>query len=114
MLVVLPGGGGGGLAGVAPGRENSHKKDREGPGRAREGAGRLAAGKGMRGDERRKEPTQGRCAEPGWQRWQAGYYAAGYYYVAGIDAGTILASDCLQQQEAELAVTPRPGSVTAG
>jgi len=39
----------------------------------------------------------------GWLRWQAGYD-----YVAGIDADTILAPDCLQQLEAELAVTPRP------
>jgi biofilm PGA synthesis N-glycosyltransferase PgaC len=43
-----------------------------------------------------------------WQRWQAGYD-----YVAGIDADTILAPDCLQQLEAELAVTPRPGGVMA-
>ena len=44
----------------------------------------------------------------GWLRWQAGYD-----YVAGIDADTILAPDCLQQLEAELAVTPRPGGVMA-
>ena len=44
----------------------------------------------------------------GWARWQAGYD-----YVAGIDADTILAPDCLQQLEAELAVTPRPGGVMA-
>ena len=43
-----------------------------------------------------------------WSRWQAGYD-----YVAGIDADTILAPDCLQQLEAELAVTPRPGGVMA-
>jgi biofilm PGA synthesis N-glycosyltransferase PgaC len=43
-----------------------------------------------------------------WLRWQAGYD-----YVAGIDADTILAPDCLQQLEAELAVTPRPGGVMA-
>jgi biofilm PGA synthesis N-glycosyltransferase PgaC len=43
-----------------------------------------------------------------WNRWQAGYD-----YVAGIDADTILAPDCLQQLEAELAVTPRPGGVMA-
>jgi cellulose synthase/poly-beta-1,6-N-acetylglucosamine synthase-like glycosyltransferase len=44
----------------------------------------------------------------GWLRWQAGYD-----YVAGIDADTILAPDCLAQLEAELAVTPRPGGVMA-
>jgi biofilm PGA synthesis N-glycosyltransferase PgaC len=44
----------------------------------------------------------------GWLRWQAGYD-----YVAGIDADTILAPDCLQQLEAELAITPRPGGVMA-
>src|SRR5580698_7891204 len=44
----------------------------------------------------------------GWARWQAGYD-----YVAGIDADTILAPDCLAQLEAELAVTPRPGGVMA-
>ncbi|MFY9930939.1 MAG: glycosyltransferase family 2 protein [Streptosporangiaceae bacterium] len=33
--------------------------------------------------------------------------------MAGIDADTILAPDCLQQLEAELAVTPRPGGVMA-
>jgi biofilm PGA synthesis N-glycosyltransferase PgaC len=44
----------------------------------------------------------------GWLRWQAGYD-----YVAGIDADTILAPDCLQQLEAELAVTARPGGVMA-
>jgi biofilm PGA synthesis N-glycosyltransferase PgaC len=43
-----------------------------------------------------------------WLRWQAGYD-----YVAGVDADTILAPDCLQQLEAELAVTPRPGGVMA-
>jgi poly-beta-1,6-N-acetyl-D-glucosamine synthase len=43
-----------------------------------------------------------------WNRWQAGYD-----YVAGIDADTILAPDCLQQLEAELAVTSRPGGVMA-
>ena len=43
-----------------------------------------------------------------WVRWQVGYD-----YVAGIDADTILASDCLQQLEADLAVTLRPGGVTA-
>jgi cellulose synthase/poly-beta-1,6-N-acetylglucosamine synthase-like glycosyltransferase len=43
-----------------------------------------------------------------WRRWQAGYD-----YVAGIDADTILAPDCLQQLEAELSVTPRPGGVMA-
>jgi biofilm PGA synthesis N-glycosyltransferase PgaC len=43
-----------------------------------------------------------------WLRWQAGYD-----YVAGIDADTILAPDCLQQLEAELAVTARPGGVMA-
>ena len=44
----------------------------------------------------------------GWSRWQAGYD-----YVAGIDADTILAPDCLQQLETELAVTPRAGGVMA-
>src|SRR5580658_4485805 len=44
----------------------------------------------------------------GWHRWQAGYD-----YIAGIDADTILAPDCLQQLETELAVTPRPGGVMA-
>jgi poly-beta-1,6-N-acetyl-D-glucosamine synthase len=44
----------------------------------------------------------------GWLRWQAGYD-----YVAGIDADTIVAPDCLQQLEAELAITPRPGGVMA-
>jgi membrane glycosyltransferase len=34
----------------------------------------------------------------GWQRWQAGYD-----YVAGVDADTVLAPDCLQQLEPELA-----------
>jgi glycosyltransferase involved in cell wall biosynthesis len=44
----------------------------------------------------------------GLRRWQAGYD-----YVAGIDADMILAPDCLQQLEAELAVAPRPGGVMA-
>ncbi|QNG36300.1 glycosyltransferase family 2 protein [Geodermatophilaceae bacterium NBWT11] len=44
----------------------------------------------------------------GWRRWQAGYD-----YVAGIDADTILAPDCLQQLEEELAQTARPGGVMA-
>jgi poly-beta-1,6-N-acetyl-D-glucosamine synthase len=44
----------------------------------------------------------------GWHRWEAGYD-----YIAGIDADTILAPDCIQQLEAELAVTPRAGGVMA-
>jgi poly-beta-1,6-N-acetyl-D-glucosamine synthase len=44
----------------------------------------------------------------GWHRWEAGYD-----YIAGIDADTILAPDCLQQLEADLAVTARPGGVMA-
>jgi glycosyltransferase involved in cell wall biosynthesis len=44
----------------------------------------------------------------GWQRWQAGYD-----YVAGVDADTVLAPDCLRQLETELAGTPRPGGVMA-
>ncbi len=44
----------------------------------------------------------------GWRRWQAGYDV-----IAGIDADTILAPDCLQQLEDELAQTIRPGGVVA-
>src|SRR5450755_1093198 len=41
-------------------------------------------------------------------RWQAGYD-----YIAGVDADTVLAPDCLQQLETELAATPRAGGVMA-
>ena len=44
----------------------------------------------------------------GWLRWQAGYD-----YIAGIDADTVLAPDCLQRLEEELATTPRAGGVMA-
>lgn len=44
----------------------------------------------------------------GWLRWQAGYD-----YIAGIDADTVLAPDCLQHLEAEMAATPRAGGVMA-
>ena len=44
----------------------------------------------------------------GWLRWQAGYD-----YIAGIDADTVLAPDCLQHLEEELATTPRAGGVMA-
>lgn len=44
----------------------------------------------------------------GWRRWQAGYDV-----IAGIDADTILAPDCLQQLEGALAQTARPGGVMA-
>jgi poly-beta-1,6-N-acetyl-D-glucosamine synthase len=41
-------------------------------------------------------------------RWQAGYD-----YIAGVDADTVLAPDCLQRLEEELAATPRAGGVMA-
>ncbi|HEY2578593.1 MAG TPA: glycosyltransferase family 2 protein [Streptosporangiaceae bacterium] len=44
----------------------------------------------------------------GWLRWQAGYD-----YIAGIDADTVLAPDCLHQLEAEMASTPKAGGVMA-
>ncbi len=44
----------------------------------------------------------------GWLRWQAGYD-----YIAGIDADTVLAPDCLQRLEEEMAATPRAGGVMA-
>lgn len=44
----------------------------------------------------------------GWLRWEAGYD-----YIAGIDADTVLAPDCLQQLEAEMASTPKAGGVMA-
>jgi poly-beta-1,6-N-acetyl-D-glucosamine synthase len=37
----------------------------------------------------------------GWLRWQAGYD-----YIAGVDADTVLAPDCLQHLEEELATPP--------
>jgi len=40
----------------------------------------------------------------GWLRWQAGYD-----YIAGVDADTVLAPDCLQALEEEMAETPRAG-----
>ncbi|WP_035856288.1 glycosyltransferase family 2 protein [Cryptosporangium arvum] len=43
-----------------------------------------------------------------WRRWQAGYD-----FIAGIDADTQLAPDCLQHLEEELANTPRAGGVMA-
>ena len=43
-----------------------------------------------------------------WLRWQAGYD-----YIAGVDADTVLAPDCLQRLEEELATTPRAGGVMA-
>lgn len=43
-----------------------------------------------------------------WRRWQAGYDV-----IAGIDADTQLAPDCLQQLEEELATTPRAGGIMA-
>jgi cellulose synthase/poly-beta-1,6-N-acetylglucosamine synthase-like glycosyltransferase len=43
-----------------------------------------------------------------WARWQAGYD-----YVAGIDADTILDRECLAQLETELKATARPGGVMA-
>jgi biofilm PGA synthesis N-glycosyltransferase PgaC len=44
----------------------------------------------------------------GWYRWQAGYD-----YVAGIDADTVLDHECLGQLEDELSGTPNPGGVMA-
>ena len=44
----------------------------------------------------------------GWARYQAGYD-----FVAGVDADTVLEAGCLQQLENELATTPRPGGVMA-
>ena len=44
----------------------------------------------------------------GWLRWQAGYD-----YIAGVDADTVLAPDCLQALEEEMAETPRAGGVMA-
>jgi cellulose synthase/poly-beta-1,6-N-acetylglucosamine synthase-like glycosyltransferase len=41
-------------------------------------------------------------------RWQAGYD-----YIAGVDADTLLSPDCLQRLEEELAATPRAGGVMA-
>ena len=41
-------------------------------------------------------------------RWQAGYD-----YIAGVDADTVIAPDCLQRLEEELAATPRAGGVMA-
>ena len=41
-------------------------------------------------------------------RWQAGYD-----YIAGVDADTVLSPDCLQRLEEELAATPRAGGVMA-
>jgi len=43
-----------------------------------------------------------------WLRWQAGYD-----YIAGVDADTVLAPDCLQRLEEEMAATPRAGGVMA-
>jgi glycosyltransferase involved in cell wall biosynthesis len=43
-----------------------------------------------------------------WLRWQAGYD-----HIAGVDADTVLAPDCLQRLEEELAATPRAGGVMA-
>ena len=40
----------------------------------------------------------------GYLRWQAGYD-----YIAGVDADTAIAPDCLQRLEEELAATPRAG-----
>jgi cellulose synthase/poly-beta-1,6-N-acetylglucosamine synthase-like glycosyltransferase len=44
----------------------------------------------------------------GWHRWQAGYD-----YVMGVDADTVLDSECLGQLEDELSKTPCPGGVMA-
>jgi poly-beta-1,6-N-acetyl-D-glucosamine synthase len=44
----------------------------------------------------------------GWLRWQAGYD-----YIAGVDADTVLAPDCLQRLETEMTTTPRAGGVMA-
>jgi biofilm PGA synthesis N-glycosyltransferase PgaC len=44
----------------------------------------------------------------GYLRWQAGYD-----YIAGVDADTMVAPDCLQRLEEELAATPRAGGVMA-
>ena len=44
----------------------------------------------------------------GWLRWQAGYD-----YIAGVDADTVVAKDCLQRLEEELSTTPRAGGVMA-
>ena len=43
-----------------------------------------------------------------WLRWQADYD-----YIAGVDADTVLAPDCLQRLEEEMAATPRAGGVMA-
>jgi biofilm PGA synthesis N-glycosyltransferase PgaC len=44
----------------------------------------------------------------GWRRWQAGYD-----FVAGVDADTMLAPDCLRYLEADLAAQPNAGGVMA-
>ena len=44
----------------------------------------------------------------GWLRWQAGFD-----YIAGVDADAVLAPDCLQALEDEMADTPRVGGVMA-
>jgi len=44
----------------------------------------------------------------GWLRWQAGYD-----YIAGVDADTVVAPDCPQALEEEMAETPRAGGVMA-
>jgi biofilm PGA synthesis N-glycosyltransferase PgaC len=44
----------------------------------------------------------------GWRRWQAGYD-----FVAGVDADTMLAPDCLSYLEADLEAQPNAGGVMA-
>jgi poly-beta-1,6-N-acetyl-D-glucosamine synthase len=44
----------------------------------------------------------------GWRRWQAGYD-----FIAGVDADTMLAPDCLKQLEADLVAQPNAGGVMA-
>jgi len=44
----------------------------------------------------------------GWRRWQAGYD-----FIAGVDADTMLAPDCLRHLEADLVAQPNAGGVMA-